>query len=97
MPPQLYVTVALSTLPKGASLAAATVHSRAGLALGGVCCVAAAVVSALGAPLPLLAVWRQRVPTSIAPLHLYPPSAGDVSRRESRQNPRLLQCGHHLY
>jgi len=44
----VYVTLALSALPKGAQLAAVLVHSRAGLALGGVGCVAAAVLSALG-------------------------------------------------
>lgn len=49
---QVYVTLALSALPKGAQLAAVLVHSRAGLALGGVGCVAAAVLSALGAPPP---------------------------------------------
>ena len=44
----LYVTVALSVLPQGARLSALLVHSRAVLALSGVCLVAAAVVAALG-------------------------------------------------
>ncbi len=45
----VYVTVALSALPKGAAPAALLVHSRASLALGGVSLVACAVVGALGA------------------------------------------------
>lgn len=44
----VYVAAALSALPRGARPAALLVHSRIGLALGGVTIVACAVVGALG-------------------------------------------------
>jgi hypothetical protein len=50
----VYVAAALSVLPRGARPAALLVHSRVGLALGGVAIVACAVAGALGA-LPGLA------------------------------------------
>lgn len=46
---QVYVAVALTVVPRGSRASAVLVHSRIGLALGGVSCVAAAVVAALGA------------------------------------------------
>lgn len=45
----VYVAAALSALPRGARPAALLVHSRIGLALGGVAIVACAVAGALGA------------------------------------------------
>ena len=44
----VYVAAALSALPRGARPAALLVHSRIGLALGGVAIVACAVAGALG-------------------------------------------------